>query len=119
MGSYMREFATQFTQFNGSSGLNQINRYYQLPRSNKLNASFIKNNALLYVNMVKPCMVKDETIFAPLYLQGQNQVYAPNAVIPNFSGFLFICNLGAISNLIFQKELYKVLILLCLSQTLK
>jgi len=119
MGSYMREFATQFTQFNGSSGLNQINSYYQLPSSNKLNTSFVKNNALLYVNTIKPYMIKDETIFSPLYLQGQNQIYAPNSTVSNFSGFLFICNLGAISNLTFQKELYKVIILLCLAQTIK
>lgn len=119
MGSYIREFATQFTQFNGSSGLNQISTYYQLPGSNKLDTRFVKNNALLYVNTVKPYMVKDETVFSPLYLQGQNQVYAPNSVTPNFSGFLFICNLGAISNLAFQKELYKVMILLCLAQTFK
>ena len=115
----MREFATQFTQFNGSSGLNQISAYYQPPGSNKLDPSFIKNNALLYVNTVKHYMIKDETAFSPLYLQGQNHVYAPNSGKSHLSGFLFICNLGAISNLAFQKELYKVMILLCLAQSLK
>jgi hypothetical protein len=119
LGAYSREFATQFSQFKGASALRLTDSYFQSCASNKLSTSFIKHNTLLYVNSRKAHLTKDDLPFTPLYLQSQTQVYAPTSLKTSNQTFSFIQNLGLISNLAYQKELYKVLVLLCLSQSVK
>jgi hypothetical protein len=54
-----------------------------------------------------------------LYLQSQNLLYAPNSLNQHDGSLYFLQNLAIMYNLSYNKELYKVLTLLCLTHVIK
>jgi len=118
-GSYSREFVNFFTKFKGASNLSTINSYFRSFPSNKLNLNFLKNNALLHLSSTTSSLSTEQTQLPPLYLQNQNLLYAPNSLNKDDKPFYFIQNLAIIYNLSYNKELYKILTLLCLNHVIK
>ena len=119
VGSYSREFVNLFTKFKGASNLGAMNSYFRSFSSNKLNVNFLKNSALLHVSSTTNSSSAEHTQLLPLYLQSQNLLYAPNSLNQHDGSLYFLQNLAIIYNLSYNKELYKVLTLLCLTHVIK
>ena len=119
IGSYSRTFVNFFNKFKGASNLGVLNSYFRSSTSNKLNINFIKNSALLNVSSVNNSFGTDNTQLPPLFLQSQNLLYAPNSFRRDDEVLYLIQNLSLSYNLVYNKELYKILVLLCFRQALK
>ena len=119
LNSYSREFVNFFNKFKGASNLGAINSYFRTSASNKLNVNFLKNSALLHVSSINDGLGIETTPLLPLHLQSQNFLYSLNSLNKRNGALHFPQNLALIYNLSYSKELYKILILLCLHQTLK
>jgi len=119
IGSYSREFVNFFTKFKGASNFGTINSYFRSFPSNKLNLNFLKNNALLHLSSTTSSISTEQTQLPPLYLQNQNLLYAPNSLNKDDKSFYFLQNLATIYHISYNKELYKILTLLCLNHVIK
>ena len=119
IGAYSREFVNFFTKFTGSSNLNVINSYFRSSASNKLNLNFLKSNALLHISSNTNSFNTESNQIPPLFIQNQSLLYATNASNKEDRSFYFIQNLAIMYNLSYNKELYKILTLLCLNHVIK